>query len=214
MCNIAPDEKAIAEEFARWATDQYHHFHELIDLYDHSEKRRVLLEETAKGFFGDLFWLYIEHLILEVSKLTDPPIMGGNTNLSIEYVHDLLRSRLGNRSAEAAKLVDDIKVKASGVRNWRRKLLAHNDYSVAIGQTPLTDKFVRGDFEQIFDCLAKFIEIVFASFGQVYDIHAISFDNATDLVGALKETQALRVLKKRDICAYHDLMTNSPFHDA
>ncbi len=207
--------RAIADEFARWATDQYHYFKEFLILYDDSEKRRQLLEETAKGFFSDLFWMYIERIIQNVSNLTDPPQTGKNQNFSIYSVHDFFKSCPNYHAENAETLVKNIKVKAEEVRTWRNKLEDHYDWHVAIGNNNISDKFVRNDFEVLYDNLRKYVELLFSSvFNGVFDIDAVSSYGAIDLVKALKEAHALRDLKKDDINAYHRLMSNSTFKDA
>ncbi|MFC2032230.1 hypothetical protein ACFLUS_02520 [Chloroflexota bacterium] len=42
-----PKARDVANNFAEWATEQYHDFGQFITLYDYSEKRRQLLETTA-----------------------------------------------------------------------------------------------------------------------------------------------------------------------
>jgi len=205
----------VADEFARWATEQYHDFKEFLNLYDSSEKRRELLEETAKGFFSDLFWMYINRIIQNVSNLTDPPETGGNLNFSIRSVHNYFQSCLSYRTKAPETLIENIEAKAKKVRAWRNKLGGHYDWHVAIGDKNVSDKFVRGDFEVLYDNLRSYVELLFSSvFNKPFDINAVSYYGTIDLVKALKEAHALRVLKKRDINTYHDLMSTSTFKDA
>jgi hypothetical protein len=213
--NINPQAWDIANEFARWATDQYHDFEEFITLYDYSEKRRQLLEETAKSFFSDLFWMYIDRIILNVSKLTDPRQIGGHQTFSIHSVHNYFKCCPGYRTKDAKTLISNINDKAKKVRTWRKKLVAHYDWHPAIGNKNVSDKFVRSDFEVLYNNLWKYVEMLFSSvFNSAYDIDAVSYYGATELVEALKESQALRDLKNRDINAYSNLRQNSVFKDA
>ena len=215
VSNTNQEAENVADEFARWATDQYHDFKEFLNLYDSSEKRRELLEETVKGFFSDLFWMYIDRIIQNVSNLTDPPETGKNPNFSIRYIHSYFEGCPSYRTKDAEMLVENIEAKAKKVRNWRNKLGAHYDWHVAIGDKNVSDRFVRGDFEVLYDNLRRYIELLFSSvFNKPFDINAVSYYGTTDLVEALKEAHALRGLKKRDINAYHDLICNSTFKDA
>lgn len=215
VSNTNQEAENVAAEFASWATDQYHAFKEFLNLYDSSEKRRELLEQTAKGFFSDLFWMYIDRIIQNVSNLTDPPETGRNPNFSIRSIHNYFKRCLNYDTEDVEILVENIEAKAKKVRNWRNKLGAHYDWHVAIGDKNVSDRFVRGDFEVLYDNLRRYIELLFSSvFNKPFDINAVSYYGTTDLVEALKEAHALRGLKKRDINAYHDLICNSTFKDA
>ncbi len=210
-----PKARDIANEFAQWATDQYHDFEEFITLYDDSEKRRQLLEETAKGFFSDLFWMYIDRIILNVSKLADPQQTGGHQNFSIHSVHNYFKGCPSYRAKDAKTLIMNIDNKAKKVRTWRNKLGGHYDWHVAIGDENVSDKFVRSDFEDFYYNLRMYVDLLFSSvFNSAYDINAGSYYGAIELVEALKESQALRDLKNRDINAYSNLRQNSVFKDA
>lgn len=213
VSNTNQEARDIANEFARWAADQYHDFKEFLTLYDDSEKRRELLEETAKGFFGDLFWMYINRIIQNVSNLTDPPKTGENRNFSIRSVHNYFKSCPSYHAEDAETLVKNIEAKAKKVRTWRNRLGAHYDWHAAIGSKNVSDKFVRSDFEVLYDDLWKYVELLFSSvFNDVFNFIEVS--GAIELVRALQEAHALRGLRKRDINAYHNLMSNSAFKGA
>ena len=81
--------EAILEEFKRELVKQHHEFMEFKYLYYGSEIRIDLLNEIAKHFFGELFYILLERLVLNVSKLTDPIGEGKRKNLSLNYVHEL-----------------------------------------------------------------------------------------------------------------------------
>jgi hypothetical protein len=215
VSNMNQDARRGADEFARWAVDQYHYFKEFLTLYDFSEKRRELLEETAKEFFSDLFWMYIDHIIQNVSNLTDPPETGRNPNFSIRSVHNYFKGFPNYRAEDAEKLIKKIEDKAKKVRAWRNKLVAHYDWHVAMGNKKVSDKFVRGDFEVLYDNLRKYVDLLFSSvFNTVYPIDTVSYYGISELVRALQEAYALRDFKKGDIKTYHKLMSSSAFNDA
>lgn len=207
----------IANEFARWTTDQYHYFNEFLTLYDCSEKRRELLEKTAKEFFDDLFRMYIERIIQNISNLTDPPQTGKYQNFSIRSIHNFFNNCCGNYRNDKVPevLVQEIEDKAKKVLSWRNKLVSHYDWNVAIGDKNVNDKFVRSDVETLYDKLQEYINTLFSlAFNDVFHIDAVSYYGAIELVRALKEAQALITLQNSDINAYHNLMSNSVFRDA
>jgi hypothetical protein len=211
--NTNQEARKVADEFARWAADQYHDFKEFLTLYDDSEKRRELLEETAKEFFSDLFRMYIDRIIQNVSSLTDPPKAGKNRRFSIRSVHNYFKRCSSYNAKDAEMLVENIEAKARKVRTWRNNLGAHYNWDAAISDKNVSDKFVRGDFEVLYDYLWKYVELLFSSvFKDVFNFVEIS--RAIELIKALKEACALRDLRKRDINAYHSLMSNGAFKDA
>lgn len=215
VSSMNQDSRKVADEFARWAADQYHYFKEFLNLYDFSEKRRKLLDETAQGFFSDLFWMYIDRIIQNVSNLTDPPGTGKNPNFSIHSVHNYFKGCARYNAKNAEILVKNIEAKAKKVRTWRNKLGAHYDWHVAIGNKSVSDRFVRGDFDVLYDNLQKYVDLLFSSvFDTVYPIDTVSYYGTSELVRALQEAYALRDLKKGDIKTYHKLMSSSAFKDA
>ena len=159
--------------------------------------------------------MYIDHIILNVSKLTDPPQIGGHQTFSIHSVHNYFKCYPGYRTKDAKTLISNIDNKAKKVRTWRDKLEAHYDWHHAIGDENVSDKFVLSDFEVLYDDLRKYVELLFSSvFNEVKPIDMVPLQGVDELIGALKESQALRDLKNRDINAYSNLMQNSVFKDA
>jgi len=211
VSNTNPEARNVADEFARWVTFQYHDFEEFRTLYDYSKKRGELLEKTAIYFFEDLYWMYIERIILNVSKLTDHR----RKTFSIIHVHDFFKNCPGYCAKGAETLIDDIEDKANKVRTWRHNLVAHYNWRVAIGKQGVSDKFVLKDIEDLYIGLEKYVELLFSSvFNEVKPIDMVSYYGAVDLIRALQEAHALRGLKNRDINAYHNLMSNSAFKGA
>lgn len=209
--------RKIADKFADIAVNQYHEFKEFLTLCHHSEKRNDLLNKTARFFFGELQYMYAHLIILNVSKLADPPETRGHKNLSVRGIHDYFRSGTTcYPTQEAEKLVAGIENRASAVSKWRSKLLAHYDQDAAIGAAQMPDKFVASDIQDLYGELGQYVELLYSSvFKEVWGgIETVSQYGAEDLIGALKEAKAMRVLKERDIYAYDELMRNSPFRGA
>jgi hypothetical protein len=55
-------------------------------IFEGSDLQRELLQNTAHKFFSDLSHLLIEHLILQICKLTDPEMTMGKRNLTIPFL--------------------------------------------------------------------------------------------------------------------------------
>ena len=77
-------------EFRDEVVRQYHEFSEFSFLYYRSEACIHLLNAVAKHFFGELFYVMLDRLVLGVSKLTDPAGSGDCACLSFDYVHSKL----------------------------------------------------------------------------------------------------------------------------
>jgi hypothetical protein len=211
--NTNQEARKVADRFVGWAVDQCHDFKEFLILYNNSEKRRELLEETAKEFFNDLFRMYIDRIIQNVSSLTDPPETGGNLNFSIRSIHNYFKCHPGYDTKNAEKLIKNIELEAKKVRAWRNKLTDHYDWDVAKGDKKVEDRFLPGNFKILYDNLWRYVKLLLSSvFEDVFDYSEMS--SAIELVKALKEACALRDLKKHDKNAYHNLISNSAFKDA
>ena len=59
-------------------------YNEYCILYDSGQARRELLDEVAKNFFGDLNDILIEHILLNICKLTDPARSRQDENLTVK----------------------------------------------------------------------------------------------------------------------------------
>ena len=55
-------------------------------IFEGSDLQHELLQNTAHTFFDDLKRLLIEHLILQICKLTDPEMTTGKRNLTIPFL--------------------------------------------------------------------------------------------------------------------------------
>jgi hypothetical protein len=55
-------------------------------VFEGSDLKRELLQSTADKFFRDLKLMLIEHLILQICKLTDPETTMGKRNLTVQFL--------------------------------------------------------------------------------------------------------------------------------
>ncbi len=211
--NTNQEARKVADEFARWVTFQYHDFKEFQTLFGGPEKRHELLEKTAVDFFEDIFWMYIERIILNVTKLTDKR----KKTFSIIKIHDYFKEikEYKAKEKEAETLINNIQEKSKMVLSWRHNIVAHYNWSVALDINSVRDKFFPEDIEDLYVSLKKYVELLFSSvFNEVKPIDMVTLQGVDELIRALKEAHALRDLKKRDIHAYANLVSNSAFKDA
>jgi len=89
-------------------------------------------------FFGDLNQLLIEQLVLQICRLTDPPVTMGRTNLTIDYViREADFCGAPEDHARVSALRDRIHQFRSKILPARNRLIGHLDLDAAMaGQAP------------------------------------------------------------------------------
>ncbi|MDE2166566.1 MAG: hypothetical protein KGJ66_09550 [Alphaproteobacteria bacterium] len=112
------DVKAFADFCVR-IRSFYQHFRILFEFTDDDEKR--LLHQTAPIFFGDLNLILIEHLILQICKVTDPETTFGNENHTIEFF--VSNADFSATPAKLDRLIDLSKM----IHEFRNKLKLARD---------------------------------------------------------------------------------------
>ena len=102
-------------------------------IFEGSDLQRKLLQDTAHKFFSDLNHLLIEHLILQICKLTDPEMTMGKRNLTIPFL--LNNADFAATPRDMAKLkkiaarIDKFRKRIVPARN---KLISHLDLDAAL----------------------------------------------------------------------------------
>ena len=67
-----------------------------LQLYDKGPKRIELLNKIASTFFYELHFLFINDMMLSISRLTDPPESLGRKNLTISRLINTLKEGLAS----------------------------------------------------------------------------------------------------------------------
>src|SRR5215471_5302470 len=98
------------------------------------EQAVTVLNRFSSLIFARIQQTYIQKLCLSLACLFDPEQTGKNKNLSLQ--------RLVNQCDcnELTKMYDDLVqiYDATGIRDWRNKVLAHNDLGTLLGTETLT----------------------------------------------------------------------------
>jgi hypothetical protein len=100
------------------------------ELYNSSSGNIPLLNLTAPKFFLHLKSLLFEHLLVGISRLTDPPGQGSHSNLTFCKLFD------GNPPSELLKL----EATAKPLREIRNKIGVHLDLQCGLDTTSLPNK--------------------------------------------------------------------------
>ena len=186
-------------------------------LYDKSEKRVQLLNESASAFFYILQDLLIRDVQVTLSKLTDPAKTSDHDNLSLE----LLQSRLQNSgNAELAgrtrTILDNLHSQCAPFRTWRNKRLAHLDLSTTMQATtnPLPDisrQMVEDALQLVRDFLNE-IEMYYNDEKKGYE-HLSMESDGDALVALLRYGLRYLELVQEQVISYDDFQ-NGKWHDA
>jgi hypothetical protein len=159
-------------------------FDEYRILYEKGQPRCDLLDEVARNFFRNLNRILVEYVLLQISKLTDPPRSGEDDNLTVKYILKLV-------SAEDRKELglDDLSVNIHSIRPYireaRNKLIAHLDTSTVLSRKTVGE-IPEGVLNSFWNSLKEFVDRVHKHYfgGILGDV--VNLTNAEDLVEALK----------------------------
>lgn len=93
-------------------------------------ERRLLLDFAGRRFFLEVYRLFVNDVILRLSRFTDPAQQGNQENLSLWVLLDdicdpILKSKVKN-------LIEKAKAKIAPLKTHRHKRIAHSDLQVAL----------------------------------------------------------------------------------
>lgn len=167
-------------------------------IFEGSDLKRELLQSISPTFFKDLNILLIEHLILQICKITDPEETMGRKNLTIKFL--LQNSDFSSTPGD----LDNLKCLSESMHNFRtkilparHKLIGHLDReSVLLGQS--LGGADQSDWHQFWLDLQDFLQIIHKRYvdpsGHFY-LNGIGYiSDADSLIKALKESTYFHVL--------------------
>jgi AbiU2 len=105
-------------------------------LFEGTDLQRELLQNIAPTVFGDFNKLLIEHLILQICKITDPEKSFERQNLTVKFlVHNSDFSTAPGETEKLNRLSDRMHVFRAKIVPARNRLIGHLDReSVLLGQ--------------------------------------------------------------------------------
>jgi hypothetical protein len=102
-------------------------------LFMSSEERVTLLNHSGRWFFYLVQRLMVERMMLSLSRLSDPPEMGKNRNLTVAILLDDQRlDKYPEVRAEIIRAVDKLQSATAAMRVHRNMLIAHLDRHAAV----------------------------------------------------------------------------------
>jgi hypothetical protein len=158
MVTGTPQRKELENTFAKiWqeVADMHNMWGQYQTLFVSNKETVDFLNDVASSFFAPLQSMFITYFILSIARLSDPAKTGRHTNLSIEYMTNLIEPALGKLvHSTIDPLAADFALKAQFVRAMRDKHIAHLDlasYQVPVGN------FTYEQFRQV---LASLVEVM------------------------------------------------------
>lgn len=170
---------------------------DFVALYGTNKQRIDLLNEAASAFFANNSSLMWRFVVIEIAKITDSPNSGaGKDNLTIKILPDKIND--SDKKLALQKLVELSLQKCSFCREWRNKVLAHSDLSIASGKNivmlePVNKSKIDDAVQSLFD-IARFMNAEYLNTELADDI--ISHGNAEALLWAIHSGIEFERLKK------------------
>ena len=202
--------------FADQAVNDFHDFKEFLALYYCSEEQIDLLNKSAAGFFSELYYIYIDRIVLNMSRLADRSTK--QSNLTVGYIDERCPWRCNDDATRGQELVGQLEAIAGSVKRWRNKAVAHADLNVAVGADALGEEFSPREAARFYGVLGEYVNRVHAAVdlgpfeidgapaavtsSQCFDAHA----GVLDLVRTLREGIALRRVRARNLFLYDQIL--------
>jgi hypothetical protein len=189
-------------------------------LFEGSDLKRELLESTAHKFFHDLNLMLIEHLVLQICKLSDPDITCGKRNLTIQFLAKNADFSASPRElAKLTKIAARIDAFRARILPARNKFISHLDLDAALGRKSLGGASIAA-WRRFWLDLQDFLTIIHKRYVDArvpFYLNGVGMTSDADqLVKALKESTYFRALLDdrfltRKVC---DVAFKSKYRDA
>ena len=128
------------------------------EFFDENPRSAELQNSIAADALARLRTISQEYTLLQIAKLHDPAVVGGQVTLGIEYIlkYGAWEER---RLKRLTKLVETLNAFSQELRTVRNKSLAHNDLAAILSNQPL-GMFPKGDDVRYFETLQEFVNEV------------------------------------------------------
>lgn len=132
-------------------------YYSYYELYEQDDGKT--LRKTALRFFSDLNILLVDAIILEMSKLTDPPkqYKGDMQNLSFENLIETIPWDYETKSSLKC-LNEYFTTMRTYIRDARNELIAHNDKEAYLSEIRL-GAFPEEEGNRFFETMEEFCDI-------------------------------------------------------
>jgi len=193
------------DQFCHEALDCYHHFRQSRVIFDQPQNKLDVLNETAQHFFSLLNNMFLDGIVLNMARLTDPEMMRGRKNLTVETIQKAVTAdpQCPKGLDTLAKELHDIAAESD---IWRNKRVAHIDYQAALGTLVIPPLFLNR-VQRFYDALQEFINLIYRSLYQtVYPIDAVDTRGADELLRTIDYAHALRQYQSTHIRLFDQIV--------
>jgi AbiU2 len=152
---------------------------EYVALFGTSEERIKRLNKSAPAFFRMLQDDLWTSTLLHIARLQDSPRSAGRSNLTIRNFTDLVHEDFRR---PLAVLIDKAVADAEFARDWRNRVIAHTDLSLAL-QDGTADPLKEASREKV-NAVLKSLSAVMNAVQQRYMDSVTAFDVASRHNGA------------------------------
>ncbi|MFI8559190.1 hypothetical protein [Pseudomonas putida] len=168
-----------------WITNCYNLYR---TLYEEGEATDVVLVRVAPAFFHDLNRIIVEHILLQICKITDPAGSGRRQNLTVDSLNKDLKA-LGLLSQDLIDRAAELEGYRALIVLARNRLISHLDWQSVQEEKPL-GAHEAGEVSRFFACLFRYTDLVGEACGAGpldYSVSACQGD-AIDLLRALRSS--------------------------
>lgn len=163
-------------------------------LFTGDEEHFRILNNSGSNFFYFTQKIYIEYLVLCISRLLEPSSQGKNKNLTLEMLVDLAKAEnLTDLSSELEDKIEVAKNKSKEIRKYRNRVVSHEDLGTALA----TRAFPSMELSSIRKSLDAIADIA-NTFERAYSRHISSDGCATSTayawVSSPRGTDAARLV--------------------
>jgi hypothetical protein len=148
----------VVDEFCKLCSTAYWSWYLRKYLFDDESNKKYLEHRFFLSFFGRLCDINQHHWLLQLAKLHDPAVQGGQINLTIDYVVEYGGWDTSTID-ELVKLKEEMETLSKPTRIARNKILSHNDLASILDGGSLGG-FNADDDIKYFDDLLSFANIV------------------------------------------------------
>jgi hypothetical protein len=149
-----------------------------------------LILATAPQFFGHIQSILFEHLISGIARLTDPAEQGQFRNLTFDSIFD---------SNKTPKILE-LQVAAKDVRDIRRKIVAHLDYTVGLNPNLLPNDRPFAKIRKCVDLMVEIVDLAWAKWtgGGAFPMECT---DAMEVINCLQKARAYELLEQNGVIA-------------
>ena len=156
-----PEIAALREKFVHfreeciWLTNCYNLYK---TLYEGGPETDALLHRVAPALFLDLNRIVIDHILLQICKITDPAQTGAQQNLTLANLNKHLQT-INLYSSDIELVSDELSAYREVIKPARNKLISHLDWkTVRDGQSLAAH--AADEVNQFFAGLFRYTDLV------------------------------------------------------